>query len=63
MILEELPQIVESALFAANVDFPNLKKHVDAYEDAEHLRNRLSDLGLIAFVADGAILPRVSGAP
>ena len=61
MLAEELPRIVESALFAANVDLRALERHVHTAEDAEQLRARLSDLGLVAFIADGAILPRASG--
>jgi predicted ABC-class ATPase len=35
--------------------------HLDAAEDAEALRGQLSRLGLVAFVADGSLLPRRSG--
>lgn len=31
-------------------------------EDQEHLRSQLSAAKLVAFVRDGAVLPRVSGA-
>ena len=36
--------------------------HVETVEDADHLRGLLPGLGLVAFVADGAVLPRESGA-
>lgn len=61
MLLDELPEIVSSALLE-NVNPEKARKHVETVEDAEHLRNRLADLGLVAFVANGAILPRESGA-
>jgi predicted ABC-class ATPase len=61
MILQELPRIIDSALFSASVDPDALMKHVYAFEDAEHLRRQLSDLGLVAFLADGSVLPRSSG--
>jgi predicted ABC-class ATPase len=61
MMFQELPRIVESALYAANTDLGALEKHVQAFEDAELLRRQLPDLGLVAFVADGSILPRSSG--
>ncbi len=61
MILQELPRIIESAFCSANIDPDALEKHVHAFEDAEHLRGQLSDLGLVAFVADGSVLPRSSG--
>lgn len=61
MLLEELPRIVEASLFRASADRDALERHVRAAEDAEHLRGRLPALGLVAFVADGAVLPRASG--
>lgn len=59
MLFEELPRIVESALFAANLDA--LEKHVYVSEDAQCLREQLPGLGLVAFIADGSVLPRSSG--
>jgi predicted ABC-class ATPase len=38
-----------------------LRAHVETYEDAEALRGQLADRHLVAFVADGAGLPRRSG--
>jgi predicted ABC-class ATPase len=61
MIFQELPRIVGSALYAVNTDLDALEKHVHAFEDAELLRRQLPDLGLVAFVADGSLLPRSSG--
>jgi len=61
MLFQELPQIVESTLFAVAVDLDTLEKHIHASEDAEELRGQLSGLGLIAFIADGSVLPRASG--
>ena len=62
MLLEELPRVVREALTPAGVDEGAAREHVEAVEDAEHLRARLPQLGLVAFVADGAVLPRESGA-
>jgi predicted ABC-class ATPase len=62
MLLEELPRVVREALTAADVDVDALRAHVEVVEDADHLRSRLPELGLVAFVADGAVLPRESGA-
>lgn len=39
-----------------------LKKHVECVEDQEYLRSQLSAANLVAFVRDGAVLPRMSGA-
>ena len=38
------------------------KKHIECVEDQEFLRAQLPTANLAAFVRDGAILPRVSGA-
>ena len=62
MLLEELPRVVREALTPAGVDSEAARTHVEIVEDADHLRNRLPELGLVAFVADGAVLPRESGA-
>jgi predicted ABC-class ATPase len=61
MLFGELPQIVRSALFFRNLNEGRLREHVEVTEDADHLRAQLDELGLIAFVADGAVLPRASG--
>ena len=39
-----------------------LQKHIQSVEDQEYLRHQLSAANLVAFVRDGAVLPRVSGA-
>ena len=51
---------------AAQVTYPQLNaaaltQHLDTAEDADWLRQQLDAAGLVAFVADGAILPRESG--
>ncbi len=56
-----VPEIVESALIHANLDADALRAHVALHLDQEHLRARLAERGLVAFVGDGAILPRRSG--
>jgi predicted ABC-class ATPase len=61
MLFEELPEIVECALFPETVDKNTLEKHVQTAEDAEFLRSRLEPLNLVAFIADQSILPRMSG--
>ncbi|MFC1944558.1 ABC-ATPase domain-containing protein [Chloroflexota bacterium] len=61
MFFEELPQIVRASLLLQNLNERALRKHVEIAEDADSLRGQLDGLGLVAFVADGAILPRVSG--
>jgi predicted ABC-class ATPase len=65
VLLEELPEVVRRALVPVpegGVDLDLGRLHVETVEDADHLRRRLPELGLVAFVADGSILPRESGA-
>lgn len=61
MFLEELPEIVANSLFYKKIDQDRLKKHVLIVEDQEILRSKLKDKKLVAFVANGSILPRRSG--
>jgi len=61
MFFEELPRIVRSSLYFSSLDSQALYRHVESNEDADHLREKLPSLGLIAFVGEGAILPRASG--
>jgi predicted ABC-class ATPase len=62
ILTEEIPAIVERALRYRNLDARALALHVDTAEDQAVLRRALDELGLVAFVADGAVLPRESGA-
>ena len=56
-----LPGLVDGSLLAAALDPGEVRAFVDAVEDADHLRRALPGLGLVAFVADGAVLARRSG--
>ena len=61
MFRDILPVLVESSCFYSNLPNVDVKEHVETYEDAEHLRDELSGMGLVAFIADGSVLPRESG--
>ena len=61
MLCTDLPRIVDQALIYANLDPAALTIHLNAAEDVDTLRGQLPQLGLVAFVADGSILPRCSG--
>jgi len=61
MLGDEVPKIVDSALKYAHLDTKRLARHLNAAEDSDVLRAKLPALGQVAFVADGAILPRRSG--
>ncbi|MDE0446368.1 MAG: ABC-ATPase domain-containing protein, partial [Spirochaetaceae bacterium] len=61
---ELLTRRLDGALrgIAERLDFDALRTHVRAVEDQVALRAQLGERGLIAFLADGSILPRRSGA-
>jgi predicted ABC-class ATPase len=61
MFFNELPQIVRSSLLYKSLNASTLYRHVEMVEDAEFLREEIEKRNLIAFVADGAVLPRVTG--
>lgn len=56
-----IPQIAEQALLYRNLDQAALKKQIVLMLDQEYIRQVLKEKQLVAFVADGAILPRESG--
>jgi len=60
MIHGALPEIIAGLRFE-NLDAAKLVSFIEVLEDAEAMRAQLSKRKLIAFVANGAILPRISG--
>ncbi len=61
MLCGDIPKIIDAALKYASINKRYLMAHLNAAEDADALRAQLPRLGLVAFVADGSILPRRSG--
>ena len=61
MICEDIPDLVEESLKYSSLDSKAIEHHAATVEDANWLREQLTDRGLVAFVANGAILPRRSG--
>lgn len=61
MLIDELPRVVDAALYFENLDSQRVQQHVESVEDQDALRRWLADAGLVAFVADDALLPRASG--
>ena len=60
LLADELPAELR-CLFPDRLDPEALWQWAQAAEDADHLRGELADRGWVAFVADGAVLPRRSG--
>jgi predicted ABC-class ATPase len=61
LLLEDVPRLVESSLRAGAHDLQRLRRFVEVCEDQDVLRERLAERGLVAFVGNGAVLPRLSG--
>lgn len=56
-----LPGCVAHSLFYGALDAKMVKRVTDLAEDQQYIRDRLAEQGLVAFVADGSVLPRESG--
>lgn len=61
LLLDQLPELARRTLWADAMDLAALRRAADVAEDAHALRAALDARGLVAFVAQGAILPRASG--
>jgi len=59
---QTLPQMVQKALLYPSLESSDVTRHVLNVEDQEWVRANLEIRGLVAFVPDGAVLPRKSGA-
>lgn len=62
ILLDELPEIAARGLTRAHLDLDAARHFVDCVDNQAFIRGALAERGLVAFVADGAILPRASGA-
>jgi len=56
-----IPVMVRDSCIYQNICPEDLLEHVLIHEDSEFLRQKLKEMGLVAFVRDGALLPRESG--
>ncbi|MEG4277208.1 ABC-ATPase domain-containing protein [Microcoleus sp. MON1_C1] len=61
MLCEDIPEIVSKSLKYSHLNAAECRRHVETVEDADWLRQQLAEKGLVAFVAEGSILPRRSG--
>lgn len=61
ILFEFLPKCVRQSLYYSALDASKLKKIAELAEDQEAVRNQLAEKGLVAFVANGSVLPRESG--
>ncbi len=61
LLLQTLPTLVAGTLVRDAHSPAQVTLHARVNEDADYLRSQLRRRGLVAFIADGAILPRRSG--
>ncbi len=56
-----LPKYIRRTTVHRELDIDTLKRHCEVIEDQALLRDQLAPQGLVAFVANGSVLPRLSG--
>ena len=56
-----LPTLIQRGLYYRSLNAPRVQAHVESVEDQCWLQSQLEPRNLVAFVANGAILPRRSG--
>lgn len=61
ILFDFLPACVKKSLYARALDAVKVKAVTELAEDQTYIRQQLKEQGLVAFVANGAILPRESG--
>jgi predicted ABC-class ATPase len=61
ILCDQIPKIAEQGLVWQNLSHEEADAFVDCVENQEFIRAHLQERGLIAFVADGAVLPRERG--
>lgn len=61
ILFDFLPKCVEKSFFAKAYRTEEIEEVLALAEDQEYIRNALAKMGLVAFVANGSVLPRKSG--
>lgn len=61
IIFDFLPVCIKKAFFYRNLNAKDLETSIFLCEDQEYIRTQLKQRSLVAFIADGSILPRESG--
>lgn len=61
MLFDILTSCVKKSLYYSAVNQGKLKQAICLCEDQQYIREKLKELSLCAFIADGAVLPRESG--
>ncbi|GHV12788.1 isopentenyl-diphosphate Delta-isomerase [Fibrobacterales bacterium] len=61
LLVGTLADYVTTAMYFNNLNKEKLLAHIECYENRNYLQSQLKNLGLVAFVPNGAVLPRASG--
>ncbi|MEE9368256.1 MAG: P-loop domain-containing protein [Pontiella sp.] len=61
IFFEDLPEIVSNSLLYCNIEAGEADDHVNNMEDADRLRQHLGASGQVSFIAEGALVTRLSG--
>jgi predicted ABC-class ATPase len=61
LLVADLPQVIDQSMGSKHLDLRRLERHAAAVEDQQALRGALDAAELVAFVGNGASLPRRSG--
>lgn len=61
ILFEFLPRCVQNSLYYDNIDKKAVRDAIYLAEDQEELRHLIKEKKLVAFVANGSVLPRKSG--
>lgn len=61
ILFQFLPKCVDQTCYYGNIAKDKLKAAVELADDQAYIREKMKEEGLVAFVANGAILPRESG--
>lgn len=61
MLFDILPDCVRKSLYYGKIDKEKVKQAIWLCEDQQYIRQRLTQQGLCAFIAEGSVLPRESG--
>ena len=61
LLKETIPSLVDKSLLNSALNTKTLRLYIHTAEDADFLRKQLNKENLVAFIANGSILPRASG--
>jgi len=61
ILFDYVPECVKKSLYYRSLDNRQVQQVAELAEDQHYIRQQLPKLGLVAFIADGSVLPRESG--